>query len=91
MSATHPIDFTTTSAPVLYVAFELGWTSWKLAFTVGAAKAQRKTRCHEKLGVTKNSVSDEFSLPFDRSDLPVNKNSVSDQFSLPFDRSRPTR
>jgi hypothetical protein len=41
MSATHAIDSTTTSAPVLYVAFELGWTSWKLAFTVGMAQKPR--------------------------------------------------
>jgi transposase len=41
MSATHAIDSTTTSAPILYVAFELGWTSWKLAFTVGMAQKPR--------------------------------------------------
>jgi hypothetical protein len=26
---------------VLYLAFELGWTSWKLAFTVGAGQKPR--------------------------------------------------
>jgi transposase len=29
------------TAPVLYLAFELGWTSWKLAFTVGAGQKPR--------------------------------------------------
>ena len=41
MSATLAIDSTTASAPVLYMAFELGWTSWKLAFTVGAGQKPR--------------------------------------------------
>jgi transposase len=41
MSATHATDSTTTTTPVLYVAFELGWTSWKLAFTVGAGQKPR--------------------------------------------------
>jgi transposase len=41
MSATHATDSTTAAAPVLYLAFELGWTSWKLAFTVGAGQKPR--------------------------------------------------
>src|SRR5215469_6897322 len=41
MSATHVTDPTTATAPVLYLAFELGWTSWKLAFTVGAGQKPR--------------------------------------------------
>jgi transposase len=41
MSATHTTDSTTPSAPVLYMAFELGWTNWKLAFTVGAGQKPR--------------------------------------------------
>jgi transposase len=41
MSATHATDSTTAAAPVLYTAFELGWNSWKLAFTVGAAQKPR--------------------------------------------------
>jgi hypothetical protein len=36
MSATHTVLSTTTAAPVLYVALELGWTTWKMAFTIGA-------------------------------------------------------
>ena len=41
MSATHVTDSTTVTAPVLYLAFELGWNSWKLAFTVGAGQKPR--------------------------------------------------
>ena len=41
MSATHVTDSTTAAAPVLYLAFELGWTSWKLAFTIGSGQKPR--------------------------------------------------
>jgi transposase len=41
MSATHTIQSTPTSAPVLYVAFELSWKTWKMAFTVGAGQPPR--------------------------------------------------
>ncbi len=36
MSATLTVHSTATAAPVLYVAFELGWTTWKMAFTIGS-------------------------------------------------------
>jgi transposase len=41
MSATHGTDSTTATSPVLYLAFELSWTSWKLAFTIGAGQKPR--------------------------------------------------
>jgi transposase len=41
MSATHSTDSTPATAPVLYLALELSWTSWKLAFTVGAGQKPR--------------------------------------------------
>jgi transposase len=41
MSATHVTDSTTPTAPVLYLAFELGRSSWKLAFTTGAGQKPR--------------------------------------------------
>jgi transposase len=41
MPATHAIDSTTATTPMLYLAFELGWKSWKLAFTVGAGQKPR--------------------------------------------------
>lgn len=41
MSAAHDSDSTTAAVPVLYVAFELSWGTWKLAFTTGPAQAPR--------------------------------------------------
>jgi transposase len=41
MSATHATDSTIPSGPVLYLAFELGRSSWKLAFTIGAGQKPR--------------------------------------------------
>jgi transposase len=41
MSATHDHDSTPQAAPKLYLAFELGWTSWNLAFTTGMAQKPR--------------------------------------------------
>jgi transposase len=41
MSATHATQSNTTAAPVLYVALELSWNSWKLAFTVGLGQKAR--------------------------------------------------
>jgi transposase len=41
MSATHAVHCTQTAAPVLYVAFELSWTNWKMAFTIGAGQPPR--------------------------------------------------
>jgi transposase len=41
MSATNVTDSTSVAAPVLYLAFELGWTSWKLAFTIGSGQKPR--------------------------------------------------
>jgi hypothetical protein len=41
MSANHATDSTTATAPVLYLASELSWTSGKLALTVGAGQKPR--------------------------------------------------
>jgi hypothetical protein len=38
MSATHATDSTMVPAPVLDLALELSWTSWKLDLTVGAGQ-----------------------------------------------------
>src|SRR4029077_280008 len=40
MTATHR-DNCTTNQGVLYLAFELGWTEWKLAFTTGHGQKPR--------------------------------------------------
>jgi transposase len=41
MSATHKTQSTATAAPVLYLAIELSWESWKLAFTTGLGQNPR--------------------------------------------------
>ena len=41
MPATHTTQSTTTSAPVLFLAFELSQNTWKLAFTVGLGQKPR--------------------------------------------------
>ena len=41
MSATHDHDSTPSVSSKLYLAFELGWTSWNLAFTTGMAQKPR--------------------------------------------------
>ena len=41
MSATHNTQSTAAAGPVLYVALELGWNSWKLAFTTGMGQKPR--------------------------------------------------
>jgi transposase len=41
MSATHVPNSTRAASAKLYLAFELGWTSWNLAFTTGMAQKPR--------------------------------------------------
>jgi transposase len=41
MSATHMTQSTAMTSPVLYLALELSWNSWKLAFTVGLGQRPR--------------------------------------------------
>ncbi len=41
MTATHSSNSTASSAPVLYLALELSWMSWKLAFTTGRGQKPR--------------------------------------------------
>ncbi|MGZ3397035.1 MAG: IS110 family RNA-guided transposase [Isosphaeraceae bacterium] len=42
MSATHKLDPTMTRDRPLYLAFELGWTSWGLAFSTATAQPPRR-------------------------------------------------
>jgi transposase len=42
MSATHDHDRTTSAPAPLYLAFELGWTSWGLAFSTAPALPPRR-------------------------------------------------
>ena len=41
MSATHATDSTVSDSPKLCLAFDLGWTSWNLAFTTAMAQKPR--------------------------------------------------
>src|SRR5262249_35912354 len=41
MTATHAVHSTVVASPVLDLAFELGWTTWKLAFPVGLGQKPR--------------------------------------------------
>ena len=41
MTATHSVDSTVVTAPVLYLSLELGWKTWKLAFTIGRGQKPR--------------------------------------------------
>ena len=67
MSATHATDSTTATAPVLYLALELSWTSWKLAFTVGAGQKPRlrsiPARDTDALMLEIRKAKDRFGLP----------------------------
>jgi transposase len=69
MSATHAVHCTPNAGPVLYVAFELSWGTWKMAFTVGAGQSPRirsvPARC---IGL----VLDEIKKAKLRFDLPAN-------------------
>jgi transposase len=41
MTATHSQNSTVPTGPVLYLALELGWKTWKLAFTIGRGQKPR--------------------------------------------------
>jgi len=69
MAATRSVDCTAQRPPVLYVAFELGWTEWKLAFTAAAGAparlrsigARALVRLHQEIANAKKR----FGLPDD--------------------------
>lgn len=69
MSATHAVHCTTTAAPVLYVALELSWTTWKMAFTVGAGQPPRirtvPARCTTMMLTEIKKAKLRFGLPAD--------------------------
>ena len=69
MSATHASQSNTTAAPVLYLALELSWNSWKLAFTVGPGqKARLRTipaRTTDVLHAEIQKAKARFGLPAD--------------------------
>jgi transposase len=69
MSATHATQSNTTPAPVLYLALELSWNSWKLAFTTGRGqKARLRTIAARNTGVLLAEIAKakvRFGLPED--------------------------
>ncbi len=62
-------DSTTPTGPVLYLAFELGRNSWKLAFTVGAGQKPRLRSLAAGslvwLGLEIKRAKERFGLPLD--------------------------
>lgn len=68
MTATHTLQ-TTNSRAVLYLAFELGWTEWKLGFSTGIAGAPRlrtiRARDLGALGEEIARAKKRFGLPED--------------------------
>jgi transposase len=74
MSAAHTVHSTPTAGPVLYVAFELGWGSWKMAFTVGAGQSPRIRTVPAR---STSSVLHEIKMAKLRFGLPANAPVVS--------------
>ena len=74
MSAAHTVHSTPTAGPVLYVAFELGWGTWKMAFTVGAGQSPRIRTVPARLT---SSVLHEIKKAKLRFGLPANAPVVS--------------
>jgi transposase len=67
MSATHTPDRTTSAPAPLYLAFELGWTSWGLAFSTAPAQPPRRVtipaRDTGSLGREVDRARRRFGLP----------------------------
>jgi transposase len=74
MSAAHTVHSTPTAGPVLYIAFELGWGSWKMAFTVGAGQSPRIRTVPAR---STSSVLHEIKMAKLRFGLPANAPVVS--------------
>ena len=69
MTATHEQNSTLPTAPVLYFALELGWNTWKLAFTIGAGQKPRirtiRARALDVLLAEIQAAKARFGLPED--------------------------
>lgn len=68
MPATHDRHSTTTDAPTLYLALELGWDTWKLAFTEAPA---RKPRLRTIAARDTDALAREIDRARDRLGLPA--------------------
>jgi transposase len=69
MTTTHDENSTLPAAPVLYVSLELGWNTWKLAFTIGAGQKPRirtiRARALDVLLAEFQAAKARFGLPED--------------------------
>ena len=69
MATTHDLNSNPSSAATLYVALELGWSEWKLAFTTGVAQKPRlrtiPARDLHALELEIARAKDRFMLPAD--------------------------
>jgi transposase len=69
MTATHSQNPTVPTAPVLYLSLELGWNTWKLAFTFGRGQKPRlrtiAARNRDALLFEINAAKRRFGLPED--------------------------
>jgi transposase len=67
MSATRAVHVTRAASPVLYVAFELSWGTWKLAFSVGPGRPPRirsvPARCTNLVMIEIRKAKLRFGLP----------------------------
>jgi transposase len=74
MSATHDHDSTPTASIKLYLAFDLGWTTWNLAFTTAMAQ---KPRLRTIPARDLDAVQREIQRAKQRFDLPDDAHVVS--------------
>ena len=69
MTATHTQDSTVPTAPMLYLASELSWNTWKRAFTIGRGQKPRlrtiAARDTEALMAEIRAAKKRFGLPED--------------------------
>src|SRR5215469_8693760 len=69
MTATHDVNPTTPTTPVLYLSLELGQKTWKLAFTIGLGQKPRlrtiAARDTEALMAEIRAAKKRFGLPED--------------------------
>jgi hypothetical protein len=74
MSAAHTVHSINTASPVLYVAFEVGWITWKMAFTIGAGRPPRvrsvPARCTSFVMSQIKKAKLRFGFPADAPVLP---------------------
>ena len=69
MTATHELNSTAPMLPVLYLSFELGWKTWKLASSIGVGQKPRlrtiKARDLDAVLAEIKAAKKRFGLPAD--------------------------